>query len=153
MNTKNKNRQGAASAPVAGPRRVSLNHHKAHCVICSHSDRADIEEEFLHWRSAGDIAEEHQVGDRRTVYRHAHAIGLWERRRRNLRAALESLIEGAANVEVTGDTVIRAVIAHARINNQGRYVDPTRRLIVAHKRQAPAEISRHTPREIKGPSD
>jgi hypothetical protein len=62
MSTKNKNRQGAASALAAGPRQVSLNHHKAHCAICSHSDRADIEEDFLHWRSPGDIAEEHQLG-------------------------------------------------------------------------------------------
>ena len=152
MPTKNKNRQGAASAPGAGPRRVSLNHHKSHCVICSHSDRADIEEDFLHWRSAGDIAEEHQVGDRRTVYRHAHATGLWQRRRRNLRAALESLIEGVDTVEVTGDTVIRAAIAHARINDEGN-VDPTRRIIVTHKRQAQAKISRHTAHEIKGPND
>ena len=153
MSTKYKNRQGAASAPEAGPRRVSLNHHKAHCVICSHSDRADIEEDFLHWRSAGDIAEEHQVGDRRTVYRHAHATGLWQRRRRNLRAALESLIEGVDTVEVTGDTVIRAAIAHARINDEGRYVDPTRRIIVTHKREAHAKISRHTAHEIKRPND
>jgi len=153
MNTKNRNRQGAASAPTAGPRRVSLNHHKAHCVICSHSDRADIEEEFLHWRSASDIAEEHQLGDRRTVYRHAHAIGLWDRRRRNLRSALESLIEGAANVAVTGDTVIRAVIAHARINKAGKYVDPIRRIAITHKRQPIEKISRHTPREIKAPND
>jgi hypothetical protein len=153
MNTKNRNRQRAVSALAAGPRQVSLNHHKAHCVICTHSDRADIEEDFLPWRSAGDIAEEHQVGDRRTVYRHAHATGLWQRRRRNLRAALESLIEGVDTVEVTGDTVIRAAIAHARINDEGRYVDPTRRIIVTHKRQAHAKISRHTAHEIKGPND
>ena len=42
-----------------------------------------------------DIAEDHRIGDRQTIYRHAHATGLWNRRRRNLRAALESLIEGA----------------------------------------------------------
>jgi hypothetical protein len=64
---------------------------------------------------------------------------------------LESLIEGVDTVEVTGDTVIRAAIAHARINDEGN-VDPTRRIIVTHKRQAHAKISRHTAREIKAPN-
>jgi hypothetical protein len=40
---------------------------------------------------------------RDAIYRHAHALGLMEKRRRNLRAALEKIIEEAGEVEVNAD--------------------------------------------------
>jgi hypothetical protein len=140
MPGKKKNRKGAASAPPAGARKPSLSRHRRGCTICRHPNRAVIEEDFQRWRGAGDIAEEHELHDRQSVYRHAHATGLWERRRRNLRVALESLIEGAERVRVTGDTIVRAVIAHARINDEGKYVEPPRHIV--HWRDGkPAKIS------------
>jgi hypothetical protein len=153
MPGKNKNRQDAASGPPAGARRVSLNHHKGHCAICRHPHRADIEYDFLRWRSVHDIVDEFKLHNRRIVYRHAHATRLWERRSRNLQAALEALIEGAENVKVTGDTVIRAVIAHCRINDQGKYVEPVRHVVISRVRETQPNISRHTERLEQGPTD
>ena len=53
------------------------------------------------------------------MYRHAHAFGLFEKRKRNVRAALERIIEKAGDVEVTAAAVVTAVQAYAKINTQG----------------------------------
>jgi hypothetical protein len=49
------------------------------------------------------------------VYRHAHAFDLFEKRKANVRAALEALIERAADVEVTASAVVAAIQAYAKI--------------------------------------
>jgi hypothetical protein len=41
------------------------------------------------------------LSDRGTVYRHAQAFGLFEKRQRNIRAALEHIIEQSSEVEVS----------------------------------------------------
>lgn len=61
--------------------------------------------------------------DRATVYRHAHAFGLFAKRQRNIRAALEKIIEKAGEVEVTSAAVVAAVQAYAKINAAGQWVD------------------------------
>jgi hypothetical protein len=48
------------------------------------------------------------------VYRHAHAFDLFEKRKANVRGALEALIERAADVEVTASAVVAAIQAYAR---------------------------------------
>jgi hypothetical protein len=60
---------------------------------------------------------------KRTCTRHAHAIGLFERRRRNVRAALERIIEQGGAVEVNASAVVAAVQAYAKINAQGQWID------------------------------
>jgi hypothetical protein len=57
------------------------------------------------------------------VYRHANALGLFEKRRRNIRAALERIIERAGDVEVTASAVVAAIQACAKINTQGQWID------------------------------
>jgi hypothetical protein len=57
------------------------------------------------------------------VYRHARALGLDLKRQKNIRAALEHIIEQAANVEVTAPAVVSAIQAYAKINAQGQWVD------------------------------
>jgi len=57
------------------------------------------------------------------VYRHAHATGLFAKRQRNVRAALEKIIERAGEVEVTAPAVVAAVQAYAKINAAGQWVD------------------------------
>ena len=65
------------------------------------------------------------LADRATVYRHAHAFGLVEKRRRNVRAALERIIEHAGEVDVTAQAVVTAVQADAKINAQEQWIDRT----------------------------
>jgi hypothetical protein len=107
---------------IPSDRIVNQGRHEARCLICAHQDREQIEQSFVAWVSPAKIAEEHSVS-RDGVYRHAHAMGLMEKRRRNVRAALERIIEKAGEVEVNASSVVGAVSAYARINSRGEWVE------------------------------
>ena len=102
---------------------VSLGRHKRACSVCRHKRREELESAFISWRSPAAIAEEYGLADRASVYRHAHALGLFEKRRRNIRAALERIIEKAGEVDVTASAVVTAVQAYAKINASGEWID------------------------------
>lgn len=104
---------------------VSLGRHKRTCSVCAHTLREEVENAFVSWRSPATIAEEFGLSDRASVYRHAHALGLFEKRRRNIRAALERIIEKAGEVDVTASAVVAAVQAYAKINAAGEWIDRT----------------------------
>jgi hypothetical protein len=104
---------------------VSLGRHKRTCSVCRHEQREEIESAFVGWRSPAAITEEYGLADRASVYRHAHALGLSEKRRRNVRAALERIIEKAGEVDVTASAVVAAVQAYAKINAAGEWIDRT----------------------------
>jgi hypothetical protein len=107
---------------------VSLGRHRRNCSICTHPERTEIEAEFVAWRSPAVLAQQFGLSDRSTVYRHAHAIGLFAQRQRNLRAALERIIERAGEVEVTAAAVVAAVQAYSKINAVGQWIDPSERV-------------------------
>src|SRR5215831_11420769 len=88
----------------------------------------EIEADFVGWKSPALIAQEYGLADRTSVYRHAHAFGLFEKRKRNVRTALERIIEKAAEVEVTSSAVVAAVQAYSKINAQGQWVDRSEHL-------------------------
>ena len=114
----------AKSVPhEAGPRSTSLGRHREKCTICSHPDREDIERDFLAWRSAQSIADEYDLDDRKPVLRHASALGLFEKRRYNMRSALECLIEQVNDVPVTSAAVVRAVRYYAKLNALGEWTE------------------------------
>jgi hypothetical protein len=98
---------------------VNLGRHKRNCTICAHSQYEEIERDFINWKSPTAIAAEYGLADRTTVYRHAHALDLFIKRQRNVRAALEKIIERAGEVDVTAAAVVSAIQAHAKINVQG----------------------------------
>jgi hypothetical protein len=104
---------------------VSLGRHKRACSVCRHNQRTEIETAFVGWRSPAAIAEEYGLADRASIYRHGHALGLFEKRRRNIRAALERIIEKAGEVDVTASAVVSAVQAYAKINAAGEWIDRT----------------------------
>jgi hypothetical protein len=105
--------------------KVSLGRHKRMCTVCAHQQREEIEADFIGWRSPAAIAEEYGLADRTSVYRHAHALGLFAKRQRNVRAALERIIEKAGEVEVTASAVVAAVQAYSKINVAGQWIDRT----------------------------
>ena len=78
----------------------------------------------MNWVSPTRIGTEYEVS-RDSVYRHAHALGLMEKRRRNVRAALERIIEKAGEVEVNAAAVVSAVATYVRINGRGELVERT----------------------------
>ncbi len=104
---------------------ANLGRHRRACTVCTHPDCAEIETAFVAWESAATISAQHGIADRASVYRHAHALGLFEKRRRNIRAALERIIEKAGDVDVTASAVVSAVQAYAKINAAGEWIDRT----------------------------
>ena len=106
------------------PKRLSrLELHQAHCRICGDKLQSDVDDAFINWDSVDDIADEYGI-DRSTVYRHAHATGLFPKRDRNIRRALSHIISEASSVTVTADSVIRAIKLFANINARGEWVKP-----------------------------
>jgi hypothetical protein len=106
-------------------KKLSIGRHRRACSMCAHPQCPEIEAAFVSWRSPAVIAQEFGLADRATVYRHAHAFGLFEKRQRNVRAALEHIIERAAEVEVSAPAIVQAVMAYTKINGAGLWIDRT----------------------------
>jgi hypothetical protein len=104
--------------------------HERLCSICHHPDRDAIEEAFLQWQRACDIFREFKLPSRTTVYRHAHAVGLFEQRARALRFVLENIMEESSACAPSADSIIRAVRAYSCLDDRGRWIEPPRRLII-----------------------
>lgn len=134
MSTK-KQKSNASENPV------SRGRHEHQCRICRHTRRLEIEEAFVGWVSSARIAKKYGVS-RDAVYRHAHVFGLMGQRRRNIRAALEKMIEKAGEVEVNAAAVVSAASAYARINSRGEWVERTEtvNLNALYERMSQAEM-------------
>src|SRR6266478_3635163 len=102
---------------------VNLGRHAAVCKICTHTQREEIERAFINWESPAAITKQYGLRNRASVYRHAHALGLFPKRQRNVRAALEKIIERAGEVDVTAPAVVAAVQAYSKINVAGQWID------------------------------
>ncbi|MGA8409546.1 MAG: hypothetical protein WB680_20410, partial [Candidatus Acidiferrales bacterium] len=135
------------------PRRelTALERHERKCVICANPYRDTIESYFLHWYPPHRIAEEFDIPEVRYIYRHAHATGLMQHRRKTMRDSLEYIVERARDVVPTADAVIRAVQACSRINAQGEWVDPPKQVIFSSdvQRRASSDVQR---RSANGPA-
>jgi hypothetical protein len=107
--------------------------HERLCSICRHPDRDAIEEAFLQWQRACDIFREFKLPSRTTVYRHAHAVGLFEQRARALRFVLENIMEESSACAPSADSIIRAVRAYSCLDDRGRWIEPPRRLIISRE--------------------
>ncbi|HET7442523.1 MAG TPA: hypothetical protein VFJ47_14565 [Terriglobales bacterium] len=103
---------------AAGAQPVSQARHQAQCTVCAHPERAEIEQAFVNWVSPVRIATQFMVSSD-AVYRHGQAMQLMDERRRNIRAALERIIEKAGEVEVNAAAVVSAISTYARINARG----------------------------------
>jgi hypothetical protein len=113
------------------PPAPSLTMHEAQCGICGSDLQEEIDEEFVNWHNVAGIAREYQI-ERRAIYRHAHATGLFPIRDRNLRRALGLIIHRAESAPgVTADSVIRAVRTLAHINDAGEWTNPPAHVIVS----------------------
>jgi hypothetical protein len=87
----------------------------------------DIEREWVDWGNTSRIAEEYGLS-RESLYRHAHVLGLFEKQQRNVKRALERIIERSEGVEVTAAAVVSAVQALSKINANGQWVERTENL-------------------------
>jgi hypothetical protein len=115
--------------PLAAPARASsLDRHHRKCAVCSHPDRETIEELFLHWHSPLATAIHYRIPVR-SLFRHAHATGLYSARQGNLRAVLDRILDRAEEATVTADSVIRAVRAYTCLTPDNQWIDPPSRVI------------------------
>lgn len=103
---------------------MSIGRHRRNCSICAHAQRDQIEADFIGWLSPAVIAREYGLADRASIYRHAHALFLFDKRRTNVRAALEQIIEKVGDVEITGSVVVSAIQAYSKINSVGQWIEP-----------------------------
>ena len=114
--------------PSSRTKPVSLGRHRRNCSVCTHPERFEIEAEFIAWRSPAAIAQQYGLANRANVHRHANAMNLFATRRRNLRAALERLVERVDDVQVTASSIVGAAVALARINADGEWIAPSERV-------------------------
>ena len=119
-------RKIARKSSLLSPREL----HEAHCGICRSRYRDEIEEEFTSWHNVHNIAQHWHI-ERRSIYRHAHAMGLFAIRDRNIRLALGHIIERAESVRASSDSVIRAVRMLTHVNEDGEWVQPPAHVIVS----------------------
>jgi len=96
--------------------------HRTICKVCNHEKREDIEQDWTSWGNTARIAKAYSV-TRDSLYRHAHACGLFEKRRQNIKKALERIIEQAESVEVSASAVVSAIQAYTKINDAGKWVE------------------------------
>lgn len=118
----------AYTSPTTPP---DLERHSLRCVVCSHPDRDAIEGDFVRWGSPIKIAEAYGINDRRNIYRHAHATGLFDRRTREVARVLEQYMELMDHHlpenpdKLDFDTVTRAVRVYAHLA-PGLWFEPVR---------------------------
>ena len=118
-----------------------LERHERRCAICGTRYQEEIEDAFINWESVDTIARSYGI-DRRSVYRHAHATGLFAQRDRNIRRALGLLIHRADKVrDISADSIIRAAKTLAHLNEQGEWTAPPTHVIVSSGAARPTDAS------------
>ncbi|MGA8221819.1 MAG: hypothetical protein WB780_09220 [Candidatus Acidiferrales bacterium] len=115
----------------------ALARHSRKCSICHHPDREAIEQDFLHWSTSFYIQQEYDINDARSIYCHARATGLIQRRRENLLAALDNLVEQSAHTVPSADGILRAIRAYSCLDEYGRWTDPPSRVFFSTSQAAP----------------
>jgi len=98
---------------------VNLGRHQAQCTICSSPYREQIEQEWTSWHSPQHFAELFDVS-RDALYRHAHALDLFTKRRRNITMALEKIIERVDRIPMSGSQIVSAIQTYVKLNSSGK---------------------------------
>src|ERR1700719_4069041 len=114
-----------------------LARHASKCTICNHKDRPVIDFDFLNWRSTQQIVRVYALPHRVALYRYAAATGLTALRKSTLHSVLDSIIEQAETVQVTGSTILRAMRVYSCLTKNGDWVDLPKRVAV-RRNQEPA---------------
>jgi hypothetical protein len=140
--------------PSTPPRATSQsrnpNRHKRLCAVCRHPQREAIEEAFLQWSNLYWVARKFSLPDRASIYRHAHAMDLFPRRKANLRFALEHIIEESERVKPTVSGIVEAVRAYAHIDDSGSWIEPPTTHFVVPATPAPGPRRRASNRNTPG---
>jgi hypothetical protein len=109
--------------PMKADGHVNLGRHKAQCTICAHPKCAQIEDFFVDWCSPDDIQSIFGVSHD-ALYRHARALGLIDKRRKNSLMALEKVIERMDRTPMSGAVILSAIKTLMKINCAGQGPEP-----------------------------
>ena len=129
-------RRRGKQAPAAASE-SPLDRHQRRCVICGTKYQEEIDDAFINWESVDTIARSYGI-DRRSIYRHAHATGLFAQRDGNIRRALGLLIHRADKVrDISADGIILAAKTLAHINEHGQWTAPPTHVILSYAAAVP----------------
>jgi hypothetical protein len=102
---------------------ANLVRHQAQCKICSSPHCQAIEEKWVNWGNTTQIADCYHF-TRDAIYRHAHALNLFEKRQKNLKSALEKMIERLDMATITGPTILSAVKEYRKLTSEEEKAAP-----------------------------
>jgi len=102
---------------------VDIGRHQAQRTICSYSCRQEIDDLFVDWVSPDLIVKRFTNISRDSVYRHAHAFDLFTKRRKNIRMALEKIVERVDFTAMSGSVILSAIKAIEKLNSEGQGVE------------------------------
>lgn len=105
------------SLPAKDGATVNLGRHQAQCTICQHPNCQDIEELYVNWISPNRICNLYNVG-RYSLIRHAHAVGLYEKRKKRYLRVFEMVMERAEEAQPSASAVVSAANAYAKLTKQ-----------------------------------
>jgi hypothetical protein len=119
---------------------VNLGRHQAQCTICKSPYRQQIEEEWISWYSPSHFEKLFDLS-RDALYRHAHALDLFTKRRKNILMTFEKIIERVDLTPMSGSVILSAIKAYAKINGAGQGGEPVQGtdLKKLSKRMSPEE--------------
>src|SRR5271170_3925587 len=138
--------QPAEASPRPHTESPKAARHSRKCKICNSPDREYIDQAYIHWVPLRRIVFEYtDVTSEVSLYRHALATGLFSRRRGRFQHALDRIIEQAGDTRPSADAVIRAIRATTMLNENGRWEEPTRRVIIEHHVVSPTLTHALTP--------
>jgi hypothetical protein len=101
--------------PQEGQEAANRARHASQCSICEHPECESIEHEWVNWHNTTVLSERYGVS-RDAIYRHARYLNLFRQRRKNLRGALEKIIERLDLAPVTGSVVLGAIRELAKLD-------------------------------------
>ena len=93
---------------------VNLGRHQAQCTVCQHPQRQEIEEAWIGWGYTNHIAKDYGVS-RDSIYRHAHALGLFSKRQKNHKLVVEKIMERLDWTEIHGSDILSAIKIYEKI--------------------------------------
>jgi hypothetical protein len=103
---------------------VNLGRHKSQCTICLHPKCEEIEEMWMDWCHVSHIESVYQVS-RDAVYRHANALGLHDKRKKNIVRVQERIIEKGDATSPSASEVVSAVNAYVKLTDAGQGTEQT----------------------------
>lgn len=105
--------------------RVNLGRHRAQCLVCRHPKCEEIDAAWVRWEYPGQIAQDFGIS-RDSIYRHAHATGLFDKRQANFKMPYWKILERVDRIPFTGSNYVAVLNSYAKHFGAGRKPEAAR---------------------------